>query len=328
MAQLVLGIGTSHTPMLNAPPTDWPRFYERDSKRTNLLDTEGRLTSYDEQLKHAPSGIAAEIAPERMQARHAAVEGAMARLGDYLREARLDTLIVVGDDQDELYHPDNMPGMLVYYGETIPNVPLGADFKGPEWARRATARWYEEKEPRDYPVDASLARHLIDELIDREFDIATSDATPQGEGEGHAIGFVHKRIMKDVVPIVPICINTYYPPNQPTPRRCYKLGQAIRAAVESYPGDQRVGIVGSGGLSHFVVDEALDRGLIDMMRRKDAAAIQALPREKLDSGSSEIRNWICVAGAVEHLSLEWSLYEPGYRTPAGTGTGLGFAFWS
>jgi hypothetical protein len=328
MAQLVLGIGTSHTPMLNAPPTDWPRFYERDSKRTNLLDTEGRLTSYDEQLKHAPSGIAAEIAPERMQARHAAVEGAMARLGDYLREARLDTLIVVGDDQDELYHPDNMPGMLVYYGETIPNVPLGADFKGPEWARRATARWYEEKEPRDYPVDASLARHLIDELIDREFDIATSDATPQGEGEGHAIGFVHKRIMKDVVPIVPICINTYYPPNQPTPRRCYKLGQAIRAAVESYPGDQRVGIVGSGGLSHFVVDEALDRGLIDMMRRKDAAAIQALPREKLNSGSSEIRNWICVAGAVEHLSLEWSLYEPGYRTPAGTGTGLGFAFWS
>src|SRR5436190_19056498 len=87
MAQLVLGIGTSHTPMLNAPPTDWPRFYERDSKRTNLLDTDGRLTSYDQQLNHAPAGIAGEIAPERMQARHAAVQGAIARLGDYLREA-------------------------------------------------------------------------------------------------------------------------------------------------------------------------------------------------------------------------------------------------
>jgi len=57
MAQLVLGIGTSHTPMLNAPPEDWPRFYERDSKRTNLLDTEGRLTTYEKQLKHAPPGI-------------------------------------------------------------------------------------------------------------------------------------------------------------------------------------------------------------------------------------------------------------------------------
>jgi 3-O-methylgallate 3,4-dioxygenase len=326
MARIVLG--TSHTPMLNAPPTDWPRFYERDSRRSNLLDVEGRPTTYEDQLRRAPVGVAAEIAPERMQARHEAVEGAMSRLGDFLREARLDALIVVGDDQDELYHHENMPGILVYYGATIPNVPLGPEFKGPEWARRATARWYEEREPRDYPVDARLARHLIDALIDREFDIAASAAVPDGQGECHAIGFVHKRIMKDPVPIVPICINTYYPPNQPTPRRCYKLGQAIRAAVESYPGDIRVGIVGSGGLSHFVVDEALDRGFIDMLRRKDAEAIQALPREKLNSGSSEIRNWICVAGAIEPLSLEWSLYEPGYRTPAGTGTGLGFAFWA
>ena len=328
MTRIVLGMGTSHTPMLNAPPTDWPRFYERDSKRSNLLDLEGRPTTYEDQLHRAPLGIAAEIAPERMRARHEAVEGAMSRLGDFLREARLDALIVVGDDQDELYHHDNMPGMLIYYGETIPNVPLGPEFKGPEWARQATARWYEEREPRDYPVDARLARHLIDELIDREFDIAASGAVSDGQGEGHAIGFVHKRIMKEVVPIVPICINTYYPPNQPTPRRCYKLGQAIRAAVKSYPGDARVGIIGSGGLSHFVVDEALDRGFIDMLRRKDGESIQGLPREKLNSGSSEIRNWICVAGAVEHLSLEWSLYEPGYRTPAGTGTGLGFAFWA
>ena len=48
MARIVLGMASSHTPMLNAPPTDWPRFIERDSRRTNLLDTAGRLTSYDE----------------------------------------------------------------------------------------------------------------------------------------------------------------------------------------------------------------------------------------------------------------------------------------
>ena len=327
MAQIVLGIGTAHTPMLNAPPTDWPRFIERDSRRDNLLDTEGRLTSYEAQLAHAPPGIAAEITPERMEARHGAVQGAITRLGDFLREARLDALIVVGDDQEEMFHHGNMPGILVYYGETIRNVPL-APVAEPNWGWRASARWHEEKVPRDYPVDARLARHLIDQLIEHEFDIAASDSVPEGEGEGHAVGFVHKRIMQEIVPIVPICINTYYPPNQPTPRRCYRLGQAIRAAVEAYPGDKRVGIIGSGGLSHFVVDEALDRSLFDLFRRKDAEAIQNLPREKLNSGSSEIRNWICVAGAVEHLSLEWSLYEPGYRTPAGTGTGLGFAFWS
>src|SRR5947208_16668308 len=216
-----------------------------------------------------------------MQARHTAVQGAMARLGDYLREAKLDTLIVVGDDQEELYHSQNMPGILVYYGETMRNVPL-APVANPDWGWRASARWHEEKVPRDYPVDAGLARHLIDQLIDSEFDVAASAAVPEGEGEGHAIGFVHKRIMQDVVPIVPVCINTYYPPNQPTPRRCYKLGQAIRAAVESYPADIRVGIAGSGELSHFVVDEALDRGFIDPLQRKDAAGIASLPGQQLN----------------------------------------------
>ncbi|HEX3884363.1 MAG TPA: hypothetical protein VHW66_17035 [Stellaceae bacterium] len=327
MAKLVLGIGTSHTPMLNTPPEDWPRFIERDTQRTNLLDIDGRPTNYDAQLKRAPADIDTQIAPARMQARHATVEAAMSRLGDHLREARLDCLIVVGDDQEELYHSENMPGILVYYGETIRNVPM-APVANPTWGWKASARWHEEKTPREYPVDARLARHVINTLIEAEFDIAASDRVPDGEGEGHAIGFVHKRIMKDVVPVVPICINTYYPPNQPTPRRCYRLGQAIRKAVESYPGDARIGVAASGGLSHFVVDEALDRSLFDLFQRRDAAAIEGLPRQKLNSGSSEIRNWICVAGAVEHLALEWWQYEPGYRTPAGTGTGLGFALWS
>ncbi len=329
MAKIVLGMGTSHTPMLNAPPTDWPRFIERDSVRTHLLDTEGRLTTYNEQLKHAPSGITGEIAPERMASRHAAVQGAIAKLGDVLAAAELDALIVCGDDQEELYQHANMPGMLVYYGETIRNVPLPPPPGEPSWGWRASARWHEEKVPRDYPVDTGLARHLIDELIDREFDISASNGLEEGMGEGHAIGFVHRRIMAEpMVPVVPVAVNTYYPPNQPTPRRCYKLGQAIRAAVDAYPKDLRVGIIGSGGLSHFVVDEALDRGFLDMLKSRDAAGIQGMSREKLNSGSSEIRNWIAVAGAVEHLSLEWSLYEPGYRTPAGTGTGLGFAFWA
>ena len=128
--------------------------------------------------------------------------------------------------------------------------------------------------------------------------------------------------------MVPVFLNTYYPPNQPTPRRCYKFGEAIREAVESWPGDVRIGIVGSGGLSHFVVDEELDRGVIDALRRKDGEALQSLPRKKLNSGSSEIRMWIAVGGAVEHLDMAWSHYVPGYRTPAGSGTGLGFAVFS
>jgi len=313
--------------MLNAPAEDWPRFIDRDGVR-DFLDKEGRPATYAELLARVEPHVAAELTSERFLARHAEAQAGVARLREAVRRAELDALIVVGDDHKELYGDDNLPSFVVYYGKTIRNVPLNG-FSGPDWARRATARYYEEKEPRNYPVDNHLALHLITSLVDREFDPVSSDALPEGKGEGHAFAFVRKRLMEDQsLPVVPIFLNTYFPPNQPTPRRCYQLGRAIREAVESYPGDARVGIVGSGGLSHFVVDEELDRGLIEACARKDAEALQSLPRHKLNSGSSEIRMWICVAGAAEHLGVTWSNYVPGYRTPAGSGTGLGFALWT
>jgi 3-O-methylgallate 3,4-dioxygenase len=328
MARIVLGIATSHTPMLNTPAKDWPSFIDRDGVR-NFLDKEGNPATYQELLGRADPRAAPELTPERFAARHDEAQAAVDRLKESVRRAELDALIIIGDDQKELFHEDHLPAILVYYGDTIRNVPLSADFKGPEWSRLATALYYEEKEPRDYPVAAPLARHLIDELIDDEFDIASSNGLPKGKGEGHAHAFVRKRLMEDQsLPVVPVFLNTYYPPNQPTPRRCWKLGEAIRKAVESWPGDARIGIVGSGGLSHFVVDEELDRGIIDALKRKDGEALRSLPRKKLNSGSSEIRMWISTAAAADHLDCSWSHYVPGYRTPAGSGTGLGFALWS
>ena len=327
MAEIVLGIATSHTPMLNAPAEDWPRFLERDRVRA-LLDREGRPVRYDELLERADPAVLAELAPPRVAARHAEAQQALDRLAAALGRAELDALVIVGDDHRELYGDDNLPSLLVYRGETIRNQPP-AGFSGPDWARRANARYYEEREPRDYPVEARLATHLIETLIEEEFDPASSDRLAPGQSEGHAFGFVRKRLMDNPdLPVVPVLLNTYFPPNQPTPRRCYRLGQAIRRAIESWPGRARVGIVGSGGLSHFVVDEALDRAVIAALAEKDQEALETLPRRKLNSGSSEIRNWICAAGASEHLSLAWSAYVPGYRTPAGTGTGLGFALFS
>jgi 3-O-methylgallate 3,4-dioxygenase len=327
MAKLVLGIGTSHTPMLNTPAEEWPCFIDRDGVR-DFLNKEGQPATYEELLARVEPHVAPELTTQRFAARHAEAQAGVDHLKEAVRRAELDALIVVGDDHKELYQDDNLPGFVVYHGKTIRNVPLNG-FSGPDWARRATARYYEEKAPREYPVESRLALHLIDELVDREFDPVSSGALPEGKGEGHAFAFVRKRLMEDqTIPVVPVFINTYFPPNQPTPRRCYKLGQAIREAVESYPGDARIGIVGSGGLSHFVVDEELDRGVIEACKRKDADALQSLPRRKLNSGSSEIRMWICAAGAAEHLDVTWSSYVPGYRTPAGSGTGLGFALWT
>jgi aromatic ring-opening dioxygenase catalytic subunit (LigB family) len=334
MARIVLGLGTSHTPMLSVGPEEWPRFEELDRKRP-LLHTDGRRATFDELLAVAPPSLLAELTPDKHAKRHAEAMAALSRLQAAVTEAKLDAVVIVGDDHKELYHDHNMPSILVYRGETIANVPNRTqrpdrDAAGPpDWAKRAFARYFEEKATRHYPVEAKLANHLIAALIDREFDIASANALPEGEGEGHAFAFVHKRIMNGAaVPVVPVFLNTYYPPNQPSPRRCYKLGQAIREAIESYPENLRVGVVASGGLSHTTIDQGLDNEVIRALREKDAKALQSLPRKQLNGGNSEIRNWICAAGALEPLDLKWVHYTPGYRTLAGTGTGLCFGCWA
>lgn len=327
MAQLVLGIGSSHTPMLNAPPDDWPKFIELDRLRPHL-DKTGRAVNYAELERLAGQRLAQELTPQRHAERHAAAMAHISTLREALREARLDTLIVVGDDQKELYHEHNLPSVLVYRGSQIRSVPQVPAPSRPEWARRASAKYYDDA-PTDYPVNAALAGHLIGHLVENEFDVAVADTLLDGQGEGHAFGFVHKRLLPGVVlPVLPVFLNTYYPPNQPTPRRCFRLGQAIRTAVQSFPGDARIGIVASGGLSHFTIDEALDARVIAALRSRDAMALADLPRAQLNSGNSEIRNWICMAGAVEHLGLRSIEYIPAYRTPAGTGTGLCFGVWN
>src|SRR6185437_14863705 len=308
MARIVLGIGTSHTPMLNVGPEEWPLFDELDRQRAHL-HKDGTRATFDELLAIAPSSLRAELAPEKHAQRHGEAMAALSRLHEALTAAKLDAMVIVGDDQHEVYHEGNMPSVLVYRGESIANVPnrtarkTDADVAWrPDWAKRASARYYEERETRHYPVHAKLANHLTSALIDREFDVASANALPEGEGEGHAFAFVHKRLMDGAAnPVVPVFLNTYYPPNQPSPRRCHRLGQELRRAVESLPRDARVGVIASGGLSHFTIDEEFDGRIVRALRERDAQALHELPRKQLNSGNSEIRNWICMAGAVEHL---------------------------
>ena len=73
----------------------------------------------------------------------------------------------------------------------------------------------------------------------------------------------------------------------------------MRKAVEGFAGDARVGVLASGGLSHFLVDEDFDRAILKALADKDAAFLRTLPRNKLHAGSSEILNWVAVAGAAE-----------------------------
>ena len=178
----------------------------------------------------------------------------------------------------------------------------------------------------------TFACEVVASLIEQGFDVAVlaeMPSTDESVGLGHAYGAIVTQIMREQpIPIVPIFVNTYFPPNQPTPSRCYDLGLALHQAIETSPTDLRVGVVASGGLSHFVTDERLDHQLLAALRTGSEEQLRAIPRKLLNAGSSEIRNWIAVAAASKHLKLVWDEYIPVYRTPAGTGCGLGFACWS
>ena len=106
------------------------------------------------------------------------------------------------------------------------------------------------------------------------------------------------------------------------------LGQALRRAVDSWDSDKTVAIVASGGLSHTIMDEGIDRMTLDAVMEKDAEALWTLPHERLNLGTSEIRNWIAVAGAMEpETPHQIGEYIPAYRSPAGAGCGIAFTYW-
>ena len=325
MARIVLGVGVSHSPLLNSPAEDYVKHAEVDAGGRMLIDADGVPRSFAELVAMAPASIHDQLRDEVIAERAARCAGNVEIVAERLRDARLDALIVIGDDQKEQYDEDNLPAVLVYWGETIRNAELDMPDTAPAFWRKARSQYHEAQGTRDYPVDAKLARALIDHLIEADFDVSQSTRLSKPRGEGHAFGFVHRRLMRDAaIPIVPVALNTYYPPNQLRPRRCYALGRAIAAAVGAYPADMRVGVLASGGLSHFAVDEGLDALVMRAMAEHDEAALAAIPTRKLNSGSSEIRNWITVAGATRHLAAQWSDYAPCYRSPAGTGCGMGF----
>ncbi len=210
----------------------------------------------------------------------------IARLARDMAEAKLDALIVIGDDQHEQFFDDNMPAMLVYWGETIENNPLHMDEDAPAFWRKARSQFHAGDETRQYPVDAKLGLHLIESLVEQGFDVSHSKKLAKEHGEGHAFGFVHVRMMQDkVIPIVPVALNTYFPPNQPRPRRCHALGKAIRKAVQSAARRRARRHSRLRGPEPFHRRRgARPRRACEASGDNDGEALAALPVEKLNSG--------------------------------------------
>jgi hypothetical protein len=326
VASIVAGLAASHSPQLSTPSELWRLHAERD-RGNKELHYRGRVYDY-ESLEGArkEEGLEQHLDEAVWQQKHERCDRAIDDLARTLRDAAPDAVMIVGDDQREMFLDDGLPTFAIYWGETVTCIPKPDEELPPSLRPARWANYGERRE--EYECTAELGRHLVERMMDAGYDVSQLRRQPEGRSIGHAFNFVKIRIMRDLhVPIQPVMVNTYFPPNQPTSARCYGFGQALRKAVESWDSGARVAVVASGGLSHFVIDEELDQKVLDAFRSRQPRKIAAIAQPELMSGTSEIRNWIAVAGACEHLALEVVDYVPTYRSRAGTGVGMGFARW-
>lgn len=330
MAEIVVGIAASHTPQLSSGVDMWEDHGARDRRSTMLLGRDGEFHTYDELLETVDPSVAEQLTSEVWEAKYERAQRGIDELKRLLREAKPDVAIVIGDDQWELFRAEGVPTFALFHGDELFDEPRSGD----EAERMApgvrAAQWAAHGEARNTNrTDGKLAAHLTTALAEADFDIFQFSEQRPDRSLGHAFTFPRYRLdLSTEIAIVPIFINTYIPPNVPSATRCFELGQVIRRAIESWTPGVRVAVITSGGLSHFVINEELDRQVLDGLVAGDLASFGDLPRNQMRSGNSEILNWVTAAGALEGLEATVIDYVPGYRSPAGTGTGMAFASWA
>jgi hypothetical protein len=304
---IVLGLASSHAPSMFVPAEAWPQVHQA-------------LTRGVPQ----PPELAAET-PEVLEGYVRRIQKGFGVLREQIEAAALDALIIVGDDQSEVFSRAFIPAIAIF---------LGASAHG-----TTSISWIGQKPEENHIVLAcapALARAVLEGLMAHGFDLAyIEELTPLGRpaaGLGHAFTRVAKAVgLPELgLPTVLLFLNAYHPP-LPSAARCYALGKALREIFARRT--ERIGIYGSGGLSHCPlgpragwVDEPLDRWVLECIAKGEGAKLQHLftfDSDTLRSGTGEIRSWITVAGAFDGIPATIVDYIPVRHAV----TGLGFAYW-
>jgi 2,3-dihydroxyphenylpropionate 1,2-dioxygenase len=223
------------------------------------------------------------------------VHAAFAEVKRRLTATRAEAIAVVAGDHIE--------------GFTLSGVPALAVYVGAEAAGQFGPYRYR------FPVHEPLARAIVEEGIARGFDLLYS----QEVRLDYAFYVpLHFAMPEPAVPIVPLYVNVYLPP-QPTPARCYAWGQALRAILDGRP--ERVVLLASGGMSHFPgtdryasPDYDFDQGVLAALEEGRGEATSRLTAAELDrTGNVELRTWITLLGAVGKAPAEVICYEPSWH---------------
>ncbi|MEU6749653.1 hypothetical protein ABZ914_25850 [Spirillospora sp. NPDC046719] len=294
MTDIVLGVGASHSTLMN---THWEETVHKD-----------RAERFRDALGRARDAIAA---------------------------TRADTVVLVGSNHFRGFWLDLIPSFTIGVGECLASGEAGTP-EGPQ------------------PVDEPLARHIAGTLVESgRFDVAYSARLQIDHGQSHAIQYLLDGLD---VRIVPLVVNVFAHP-LPTLDRCERLGRAVREAVLDFPGDRRVAVVGSGGLSHRLpwpdwrdphgddeefmvgawlngrdnwrdydarrrrivraaapaVNAEFDEEFLSLLEAGKAARLTEYTTERLTevagNGAQELRTWLLMAAAMDHVPGRRLAYE-------------------
>jgi len=176
--------------------------------------------------------------------------------------------------------------------------------------------------------DAAFSWHLCEELVYNEFDITVCQEL---EVEHGFLVPMHMCFPHDPdwsVATVPVAVNVIQHP-LPTALRCYKLGQAIRRAVEACERDLRVVILGTGGLSHQLngtrfghINPDWDQDFLDKIEADPLILTKLTHQEIMEQAGAEAVEmimWLTMRGA---LSENITRVHRNYYAPMATGMGL------
>ncbi len=223
-------------------------------------------------------------------------------LGRRLKAAAPDVLLVQSNDHWVNFFLDNMPAFCIGIGDEHDGPP--EPFMKPVFAHET------------WPGHAALGRHVLDHALASEFDPSYTMRVKLDHGI--CVPLWQMGILPDV-PVVPLFINLMEEPF-PTPARCIKWGRMIREAVESFPENIRVAMLGTGGLSHSIgettmgwIDEPFDHACMELFRSaSDEKFASDLDRmlSATGNGGAELRNWLIVHAAAGGRGFDLVGYAP------------------
>ena len=185
--------------------------------------------------------------------------------------------------------------------------------KMPTFAVGAAASYSNADEGWGLPVldafegDADLSWHLIENLVEDEFDIVTCQKMMVDHGFAVPMALLWPGGAPWPVRTIPVSVNTVQHP-LPSPSRCHRLGQAIGRAIESYPKDLRVVVLGTGGLSHQLdgtragfINKEFDRRCLRQIVDEPEALARLSVHDLVEQAGAqgvEFLNWIAMRGAL------------------------------